>query len=178
MLLWLSLKDLPAWLQAFAAIVALFISGLAAYWAERRRDKLRARSIAVATYPEILKLADAIDDIRRALAQLKKTPPEIVGQSVAYRVQMLTVPVPPMLERNVDNFYLLDEPAGPACLQLVNILLQYNSLVERNSNRVVSMNAQQWPEALKQLENRLDLISEVVSKCKAEVQPLHDAIKG
>ncbi len=178
---WLPLKDLPAWLQAFAAIVALGISVWAVWQTnagERRKDRLRAHGIAVAIYPELLKLTGVLQNVRDSLARLKTNSRVLVGQTIAATVQTGKVPIPPMLERNVDNFYLLGEPAGPTCLQLVSILLQYNSLVEDVAARIVIMNAQQWPEAIEHLESHLDLIFQVVSKCAEDVRPIHDAVKG
>src|SRR5258708_3422376 len=129
---WLATRDLPAWLQAFAAIVALVIS-VVALWqtnaVERRRDRMRARGIAVAVYPELLKLCDAVRDTDQGLARLKQRSTTLVGQAIGATVQTGVIAVPYMLERNVDNLYLLGEPAGPACLQLVNVLNQYNALV-------------------------------------------------
>jgi|SRR5579859_807038 len=181
MQMWLAAKDLPAWLQAFAAIVALVISVLALWQTnavERRRDRLRARGIAVAIYPEILNLGAAIKTARDGLVLLKERSRAVVGQAIASTLQMGTIPVPPMLDRNVDNFYLLGEPAGPNCLQLVNILNQYNVLVQEISMRVAIMNAQQWPEAIEHLDKHLELIEEVVGKCATDVRPIHDAVRG
>ena len=61
LLSWLQ-HNLPSWLQAFAAVVALFIavwSTLRADLAERRRDRLQARCIAAAVAPDLAALMDA-----------------------------------------------------------------------------------------------------------------------
>src|SRR5271165_585247 len=68
----LAKPDLASWLQAFAAIVALGISVWATWRvgaAERKRDRLQAHGIAVAIYPELLKLQVTVDYIRKGLQQ-------------------------------------------------------------------------------------------------------------
>lgn len=60
-------QDLPAWLQAFAALVAIVISvwaSLRVGAAERRKDALLAQGISVAIYPEILKLEVSVKQAR------------------------------------------------------------------------------------------------------------------
>ena len=83
-----------------------------------------------------------------------------------------------MLDRNVDRLFMLGDIAGPACLQLVNMILQYNTLADAIASRMMIMNAAQWPEAVSHLEEHLTLLDGVVAKCIHEVQPIHDAIKG
>jgi len=63
---------LAAWLEAFAAVVALLISvwgNAAGGAAERKRDRVRPRGIAVAIYPELLKLRVGITDKQQALVR-------------------------------------------------------------------------------------------------------------
>jgi hypothetical protein len=113
-------KDLPAWLQAIAAIVALAISVWAVLRAnavERRRDNIRAHGIAVAIYPEILRIPVEVENVFTRLADLRANYGHLVGQSIAVNFQMAQITLPSMLERNVDNLYYLGEPAGPACLK-------------------------------------------------------------
>ena len=86
--------------------------------------------------------------------------------------------IPPMLERNVDNLYLLDEPAGPDCLDLFNLLLEYNACVERVAFRVMAMNAQQLREEVGHLHRRLEVISAEASEAAAAVRPPHDAARA
>jgi hypothetical protein len=178
----LSRPDLPAWLQTFAAIVALIISVWAAWRvgaSDRRRDRLQARGMAVAIYPELLKLEITIEDTRQNLHEVKAQAGKLVGQSVAASVQVGGyIETPPMLDRNVDKLFLLGERAGPACLQLVGMLQQYNALVEAIAVRIVVMNATQWAEAVQHLEEHLTLLTGVVAKCAAKVQPIHDAVRG
>jgi hypothetical protein len=140
---------------------------------------LQSHGIAVAIYPEILKLEVLIPSTRDTLVRLKEQNSHLVGQNVAFDVQRMgRIEIPPMLDRNIDRLFMLGDIAGPACLQLVNVLLQYNTLVDEIAARIVSMNAGQWMEAIGHLEHHLTLLDGVVTKCKHEVAPLHDAVRG
>lgn len=166
-------KDIPSWLQAFAAIVALGMSYFAIRQAnavEKRRDRLKSHAIAVAIYPDLLKLDIIIGNVNATLQSLKTNNRVLVGQTIGHTVQGGQIEIPPMLDRNVDNLYLLGEPAGPNCLQLVSILTQYNDLVGEVAAHIMIMNAGQWVESVEHLEAQLTLISNVVAKCKASVK--------
>jgi len=178
----LAKPDLASWLQAFAAIVALGIS-VWAIWrvgaAERRRDQLQARGIAVAIYPELLKLQVTVGYVKKGLQQQKALAGNLVGQSVAASIQELAqIPMPPMIDRNIDRLFMLGGVAGPSCLQLVGSLLQYNTLVEEFAARMMSMNAEQWTSRVPYLEENISLVSKAIEKCEREVWPIHNAIKG
>jgi hypothetical protein len=171
--------DVPAWLQAFAAVVALGIS----VWAtlkpgidEKRKERLRGRSIAVAIFPELLKLEPIIAGAERSLEYLKSNDRVLIN-SVTNNLLSAQIQVPPMLERNIDNFYLLGEPAGAACIQLVSLVDQFDSLVEAIAARIMVMTVEQWHEAMDHLQAYLTLLRSVIEKAKEEVQPLHDQIK-
>src|SRR5258707_2045088 len=111
----ISSADLPAWLQAFAAVVALGISVWAVLRsdaAQRRSDRLQTRAIAVAIYPEILKLEIVVKDTSERLGKLiEMHGGKLVGQTLAADIYNGQVAVPPMLERNIDRLFLLGEPA-------------------------------------------------------------------
>jgi len=180
---WILKPDyLPAWLQAAAAIVALGISAWAVWWtsaATRRRDRLELRGVAVAVYPEILMLKVSTKQVREGVAEIKKRYGTLVGQSVAASLQMTaSIQVPPMIERNIDKLFILGDLAGPSCLHLVRLLLQYNTAVDGIVSHVVTLNAEQWVEAVGHLEEHLVLLDGVIDKCEHEVRPIHDAIKG
>jgi hypothetical protein len=185
--IWISIKSLLAapsftsWLQAFAAIVAIGISVLSLLRgsaADRRRERLQRQGIAVAIYPELLKLQVLIQNTREALAKLKVNPDHLVGQSIAADLlNSSTLTLPSMLERNIDKLFMLGVP-GVVCLQLVNIIWQHNVLANDIAARVAIMNAQQWPEAIAHLEQHLHLLDTIVGKCAHEVKPLHDSVKG
>ncbi|WP_316168410.1 MULTISPECIES: hypothetical protein [unclassified Bradyrhizobium] len=173
---------LAGWLQAGAAIAALAISCWAVLWtsaSSRRRDRLELRGLAVAVFPEIMMLKASIPEIRKDLADIPRRYKGLVGQSIAAELQMRTsIPLPPMMERNVDKLFLLGEVAGPSCLHLVRLIMQYNSTIDGIAAHVAVMNAEQWVEAVRQIDDHLKLLDGVVAKCENEVKPIHDAIKG
>jgi hypothetical protein len=83
-----------------------------------------------------------------------------------------------MMERNTDKLFILGELAGPSCLHLVRLLIQYNVFVEEIAARVATLNAEQWVEAAGHLEAHLTLLDQVIDKCEHEVKPIHDSVKG
>lgn len=176
------MNDLPSWLQAFTAIVALGIS----VWAvtqsgavERRKDSMHARGIAVAIYPEIVTLKTTLEHKHEFLDTLKEKAGHLVGQSVAAEVQLAAqIPIPPMLERNVDNLFLLSGVAGPSCLQLFRLLLQYNVFVDDATQRIMVMNSKEWQKMLDLFYEHLHLIEKARAKSEHEVKPIHDSIVG
>ncbi len=171
---------LPAWLQAAAAIVALWISAWAVWRTtaiERRRDRLERQAIAVAVYPEIEMLKSSTQGVRKGIARIVECDRQLVGQSVGDSLlRAAFIQVPPMLERNTDKLYILGEKAGPICLQLVRFIPQYNGIVEALVTRVMMMNAEQWREAVGHLEEQLTLLDQIADKCEHEVRPLHDSV--
>ena len=173
--------DVPAWLQAFAALVALFIS-VWGVWrtgsVERRRDKLEALGIAVAIYPEIEKLQVSLDDRRQRLQRIRETAANLAGQSVGAQITSTRIEIPLMLERNFDRLFLLGPRAGPICLQTVNVLSQYNSFVDAVAQRTMMLGPKEFAQGLDQLDQHLTFLSDVLIKCESAVKPMHDAIKS
>ncbi|GLH77041.1 hypothetical protein SSBR45G_19490 [Bradyrhizobium sp. SSBR45G] len=173
---------ISGWLQALAAIIALGVSTWAVFWttaASRRRDRLESRGLAVAVFPEILMLKAIIQQIRDSITDLKARYGNLVGQSIAAELQNRTaISIPPMLERNIDKLFLLGDLAGPSCLHLVRLIMQYNDIVARMAVLVATMNAEQWGGALVQLQAHLQLLDQIIANCEHEVQKIHDAIKG
>jgi hypothetical protein len=172
--------DVPAWLQAFAAVVALVISVwgvLRAGSSERRRDRLEAMGLAVAIYPEIDKLRISLDDRRQRLRAIKVDLGNQPGQFVGANINSMQIEMPTMFDRNIDRLFMLGAKAGPSCLQLVNVLLQYNTFVNEISQRTMMLGPNQWANGLDQLDEHLTLLSGVIVKCECDVRPLHDAVK-
>jgi hypothetical protein len=180
---WILRPDyLPAWLQAIAAVVALALSAFAIWWsgaAERRRNRLEVRGIAVAIYPEIEMLGISTQNVRQGIAELTRRYASLAGQSVAASLQLTaSIQLPPMLDRYTDRVFILGDIAGPICLHLIRLVHQYDAFVEQVVARVAMLNVEQWVEAVKQLEAHLTLLDKVIEKCEHEVRPIHDAVKG
>jgi hypothetical protein len=181
------LYDWQTLLAGGLAIIAAVIGAIAAYrvgnaqiTAAKQKDLLQARGIAVAIYSEILKLSVAIEDARKQLDEINEQfAGRQPGQTIAARVgQVMTIEIPPILDRNIDRLFMLGDLAGPACLELVNLLFQYDILVQNVTSRMMILNADQWPKAIEHLQEHLTLLKAVIGKCKHEVRPIHDAIKG
>jgi hypothetical protein len=183
-------KLLTDWGSLIGGMLAL-LAGLVAYIGARQaaakqiaamaaRDRLQAQGIAVAIYPELLKLPTVIDNIRKHLdqiiAQLAGKQP---GQFVAGNLQIsASIMMPAMLGRSIDLLFMLGESAGPACLQLVGLMLQYDALIQEITARMMMLNANQWAEGVRHLQDHLTLLDSVVAKCEHDVRPIHDAIRG
>ena len=172
---------LAAWMQGVAALIALGISVYAvrANGAdERKRARLELRGIVVAIYPEIGMLEVTSRSVRERLNTVQAHYKGQVGQAVAATVQMSTIiSVPPMLDRYTEKLFLLGDVAGPSCVHLVRMVLQYNAVADAMASRIVAMNADEWPEAIGHIEKHLDLLDKIVAKCQQELRPLHDAIE-
>lgn len=168
-------KLLTDWGSFIGGGVAL-IAGVIAYAGARQaaakqikamasRDQLRAHAIAVAIFSEILKLEITIQDSRKQLCQVKEQfSGNQPGQTISASVQQFgMIQIPPMLARNVDQLFLLGEVAGPACLQLVSLLFQYEILLQEIAGRMMFMGADTWAaEALQHLEAQLTLLDAVI----------------
>jgi hypothetical protein len=172
---------LTAWLQALASIVALGISA----WAvlrqraiERRRDRRELNTLAVAIYPEI-EMPISVQTVRERLTKLKATDVKLVGQSIGAALQASAyVAMPPMIERNIDRLYILGDIAGPTCIHLARIIIQYNFTEGRLVQPVLNLNANQWTIAVQEIFNHLDLLDKVIDESDREVRPIHDKVSG
>jgi hypothetical protein len=68
---------------------------------------LHACGIAVAIYPELLKLQILADSITEGLEEQKTVAGRLVGQSVAVNIQNLAqIKMPSMIDRNIDKSIL------------------------------------------------------------------------
>jgi hypothetical protein len=110
---------------------------------------------------------------------MKERDGNLFGQQVAASLQLTaTIPVPPMMERNIDKLFILGDVAGPSCVHLVRLLFQYNATIESVAVRMGALNPEQWIEAVSHLEQHLTLLDQVIQKCEHEVRPIHDAVSG
>lgn len=177
---WLPWWLQPSWLQAYAATTALFISVWASIRvsrAETRRTRVRARSIALVILPDLMKLPIQCETAAKRLDELRERMKRQAGQFVAAGLQLAgSVSVPAMLEHHFDRLFVLGEPAGHSCVQLVYLLKQYDDILHDISTSIVSK--MDWTEAVDQLKPHLSLITASAEKCVREVTPIHDAIKG
>jgi hypothetical protein len=171
--------DEAAWVQAVAAVTGLVISLIAVGIsvcairrqgaAERERNKLRARSIAVATYTDLHKVEGLVQnatEARERLAGLMNTSNEVFAEAL----RRASVPLPPMLARSIDHLYALGEPAGPTCLQLVTTLWQHNEIVEALASMTVKIGRQPMEGYETNLDGHLALLRQVIEKALHDVE--------
>jgi F0F1-type ATP synthase membrane subunit c/vacuolar-type H+-ATPase subunit K len=114
---WGFIYDWQTLIAGFLAIGAAIIGAIAVYYvgnaqmaAVRKRDRLQAKSLAVAILPEILQLRvhhdRAMDIVHQEFPKLHDTD---LNTNVAYRINMATIELPPVLSQSVDRLYLLEE---------------------------------------------------------------------
>lgn len=143
-------------LFALAAGVIAFFAGKIAAKATRqavamqiadtnRKERLEARSIAVAIYPELRELKNTIDNTIENLTEDKEKRAKFPGQAIAAGLQLTAhLSLPPMLERNIDKLYLLGDPSGFTVLQLVQDILEFNVFIESAAAQIAVLGAFEW----------------------------------
>lgn len=106
----------------------------------------KARSIGVARHrrrrlSEIQIFPTIVQNVRDSLQSIV----EHNSQLVASRRASASRPhrYPPMLDRTIDRLFMLRDVAGPSCLQLVRLLLQYNATVDALSQSIVMLGSSQ-----------------------------------
>ncbi len=120
-----------------------------------------------------------IQTVRERIARLKETHAGLVGQSIGAEFQAVAyIAMPPMIERNIDKLFVLGDVAGPTCIHLNWLIIQYNATVKMLTQRVMRLNANHWIGAIQQIYDHLDLLDKVVNKADHEVRPIHDRVLG
>ncbi len=143
--------------------------------AAARKDRLQARGIAVAIYSDILELIIIIEKSRSRINEITRSfSGRLHGQNITALVQEVgSIEMPRMLNSNIDLLYMLGEPAGTSCLQLVSFVFQYDALVRDIASRIVTQGANEWAETdVRHLDEELTSLGQLVTKCKDEVQPI------
>ena len=138
-----------AWVQAIGATLAVatavLVPALQARNARRQRDadrKLRAKSLAIAIYPDLLHIRLTCRRIRRHLQTVidETLVPRLGGSDeidVAEHASRLTVPVSEALRAMVPQFYLLGEPIGPEVQKCIGRSMKFNDLVHNMSTSAI-----------------------------------------
>ena len=181
------------WLQARAGFVAL-IAGVLAYVAGRvqaratrlaadrqiaaaeKKDRLQVFGIALAITPELLNPEVDHDRasriVRDEFPMIMKTPDPIAR--FGELAPDLQIPIPPLLNRNIDHLYLLGDAAYDL-LQLVSIVLQYDgmadTLARHISEGVVIIKP---PDHAVALSKHLSVIGTLLRVAKQKVAVIHD----
>jgi hypothetical protein len=176
-MIWLTNADMPAWLQAFAAIVALLLSVLAILipaWTARKRNRAEKQSILAAVYPEIEMIEHEVKQIRSRIDRLFHLPKHFVGSMVAAEASVaLYLPDLPMLERYVEQLFVLGEPAGPLCVSLFRLSIYYRSAASNVSASIASRDAGEWRKALDEICVHLDRLEMEAKRCETHLRRAH-----
>ncbi len=132
-----------SWAQAVGATLAVIAAvlgpALQARHARQRLEadrRLRAKSLAIAIYPELLHIRIAHRLISRRLQELigrragdHPSRRAISGAELAGESKRLTIPITDVLRGLVPSFYLLGEPSGPQVQKCIGRSMKYNDLL-------------------------------------------------
>ncbi len=132
-----------SWAQAVGATLAVIAAvlgpALQARHAKQRLAadrRLRAKSLAIAIYPELLHIRIAHRLISRRLQELigrragdHPSRRAISGAELAGESKRLTIPITDVLRGLVPSFYLLGEPIGPQVQKCIGRSMKYNDLM-------------------------------------------------
>jgi hypothetical protein len=157
-------NDISSWLQAFAAFVALGISATAILRTEaasRRRDKLRAKSIAMAITPDLLEIEEKMNHVERFVKH-DNNPRNPLALVLPKEAEKFEIAVPPMLSRNIDRLHWLGEPTGPTVLRLVSTIYAFNAQLRSGGAGDVDLPA----------------LREAIVNARAQVEAIHSKSDG
>jgi hypothetical protein len=136
-------SGVASWAQAvgatLAVIAAVLMPAMQARHAKQQLAadrRLRAKSLAIAIYPELLHIRVAHRQIRRRLQELidrragdHPSRNAMAGAEPADEIKRLTIPISDALRGLVSNFYLLGEPIGPQVQKCIGRSMKYNDLM-------------------------------------------------
>jgi hypothetical protein len=133
-------QTLIAGLFALVAGGIAYIAGLQQAWATTRasskqlaaaarRDRLQARCIAVAVYPELGLLRVLHERASNIIANNFPAAEDRDTALITSVVRDARIRIPPFLDRNIDNLFIV-EPAGATLLQLISYTMRYNDMIE------------------------------------------------
>ena len=192
------MTDLPAWLQAFAAIVALGI----ATWTVREtkaasdkairearrdsevRDDLRARIVAATIIVDlevlrgnIERVSDALFNrsrpIQRAWNFNDQTREEHRGGRLIDAVADLDVELPAMLKGSLGRLHWLGHPNAQVTLIVVGLVFQVNSLLSKMKQDVKAQGPHNLSGWLDQLEPLLVLLTSSLQQTQVKIEEIH-----
>lgn len=171
----LAIRDLPSWLQAGAAGVALFIS-LLSLWvsgrSERRRSQLEAHGLAVAIYPQLRRLQLTVADRVHDLQGRPDAPDPI--RHLRLSIQASPLPLPPLIDRQIENLYKLGKKSGPLAIATVMTVDFYNAFSEPLVSKAFILDAEEVKEAALTLKGHLDLIHAAAAAAADRAERLAD----
>jgi hypothetical protein len=161
-----------AWVQAIGATLAVatavLIPALQARYARRRLEAdraLRAKSLAIAIYPDLLHIRLTCRRIRRHFQTeieegQQPRPGGAAEIDVAEHARRLTVPISEALRAMVPQFYLLGEPIGPEVQKCIGRSMKFNDLVHSMSGSTIRATA---PQLLRFIEQALSGVESCIA---------------
>jgi hypothetical protein len=161
------------WAQAIGAILVVIV----AIWvparqrrtaradAERER-RLRARSLLILIGPELLELRV---DIERALRALSDR--ETFELQSGFLLENLTVDLPPLIARNIDELYLFGEPAGLTLQQLVSVVLQHGRMRKTAEERAGTRTGESVETLQTSFRPHIELMKRLIDEADEELKP-------
>ena len=164
-----------AWVQAIGATLAVaaavLVPALQARFARRQREAdrgLRAKSLAIAIYPDLLHIRLTYRRIRRHLqAEIddarQSRPGDDPETDMAEHARRLMVPLSEALRAMVPEFYLLGEPIGPEVQKCIGRSMKFNDLVRTMSAPLIRATS---PNLLRFIEQGL----QEVETCLAGIE--------
>jgi hypothetical protein len=185
------MKDLPSWLQAFAALVALGVSTWAilatkaassAALAEARkdakaRDDLRARMIAASIVTELEVLEGRIEQAS-AVFDRERSLDDILRHSLSDTMENARIGLPPMVERSLDRLHWLGDPAGETMLLLISLIFQVDGLIGRMAADFRHQGTDNMGGWMELFEQSIANLRTALEKAKIEVGALHFGPEG
>ncbi len=191
------MNDLPAWLQAFAAIMALAI----ATWTVRetkaaadkalrearadkeRRDELRACVVAASIildltslHGNVSRVVDALFNSDRPIQRVRNfngnMSLEATDEALIKAVNVPSIEVPQMLTNNLGRLHWLGNPAGPALLVIMSMVFLANVKLERFKKDVSLQGSRNLAGWLNELKSDLDLILASLQQVQLKVESL------
>jgi hypothetical protein len=137
--------------------------------ANAKSDRLRAYSIAVGIFPELVSIRGAHEKARDVINGEWPKVVTLGTASIAGRIREARIPVPPLLDRFTGDLHLLGD-AGHSLLQLVSIILQYDGLIEGSALNVErQVDPFNLSSLARSLGNHLETIDERLDEAEHKV---------
>jgi hypothetical protein len=139
-----------------------------------RKDRLQAHCIAVGIYPELLAVEVKRERASKIIQnEFPKVRSGMTTQIVA-TIRDIRIDEPPLISRSVDYLYVL-EKAGATILQLLSVVLQYNSMVETLAKQIAyDVNSFDPATHQKDFSGHLRMMAQLLEKAEQEIKPIHD----
>lgn len=161
------MKDLPAWLSAGVAslaFVSTIILAVGNRLRDRRNEKSEAYAIALAVTPDLLRLRIEIGPIRAIIDSLRPRIEGVEGITddtlLNDALRIAKIPMPYLLERNIDRLAKLGPVAGKACLEAVSTLTHYRRNVAGMTEALAAGELVNGEYAMKQINDLLQLLAD------------------